>query len=162
MILVPWLWRKRFFKLSLIFTMLLLFPLDKWHDPPFEWIWIPLTQGCLSWVDLGLVVLEKKIVESRWPMYYYLPLEKDIAQIWMPLTQVLSCFVTRLVDIVAVILEKKRFDSRQRLNPLHPRKLVEIGLMVLERRFSKVVTFFTMLLFGMSLWHFYYVDIISA
>ena len=84
------------------------------------------------WMDLN--PLDPRMLKKRWPWpggsgeedclkSLTNVLLSPLGERTLIITQALSCFVIRLVDIVAVILEKKRFDSRQRLNPLHPRIL---------------------------------------
>ena len=61
--------KKKMFKVCIcILAISLLSPLEKEHDPSFEQIWIPITQGCFlpSLVEIGPVVLEKM---KMWKFY---------------------------------------------------------------------------------------------
>ena len=83
----------------------------------FEQTWILFTQGCFvpSWVEIGPVVLEKRIlfISSMYFRYFcnYLPLEKgkgpSFEQTWISFTQ--GCFVPSLVEIGQVVLWKRIF-----------------------------------------------------
>ena len=61
-----------------IFTISLLSPLGKGHDPTFEQTWFPIDQGCFvpSLVEIGLVILKKKFVNIFLLFRYNLPLKK--------------------------------------------------------------------------------------
>ena len=63
--------------------ILLSSPLGKGFGPSFKQIWIPLTEGCFvhSWIEIGLVVLEKilNFVNVFSLFCYCLALGKDVA-----------------------------------------------------------------------------------
>ena len=80
----------------------------------FEQTWIAFTQGCFvpSLVEIGPVVLEKKILKFRLCIFTILKLSRfgkgrgpSFEQTWIPFTQ--GCFVPRLVEIGPVVIEKK-------------------------------------------------------
>ena len=63
--------KKQFFNVYFLFPQLS--PLRKGHGPSFEQTWIPFTQGCIvpSLVEIGQVVLEKKIFKNFVNVFYY-------------------------------------------------------------------------------------------
>ena len=89
-------------------------PLGKGRGPSFQQPWIPFTQGCFapSLVEIGSVVLEKKIFEFRQCIFtisLLSPLGEgwcpSFEQTWIPFTQ--GYFVPSLVEIGPVVLENK-------------------------------------------------------
>ena len=67
--LALWFWRWRFFKFHwCIFTLLLLYPLEKGHGPSFVQTWIPLNQG---WFVPSLVKIDPMVLEKMniWKFY---------------------------------------------------------------------------------------------
>ena len=160
--MAQWFWRLcQFF-----FAISQLSPLGKRRGASFRQTWIPFTQGCFvpSLVEIGSVVLEKKIFEFRQCILVIALLSPlgegwgpSFEQTWIPFNQ--GYFVPSLVKIGPVVLEKKIFKSCQfffinsQLSPLLVGRgpsfeqtwipfnqeyfvpsLVEIGPVVLEKK----------------------------
>ena len=155
---------KKIFKFcQCIFAISQLSPLGKGRGPSFEQTWIPFTRGCFvpSLVEIGSVILEKKIYEFRQCIFAFSLLSPlgegwgpSFEQTWIPFTQ--EYFVPSLVKIGPVVLEKTIFKSCQfifnnsQLSPLWDLgtlgtwipftqghfvpSLVEIGPVVLEKK----------------------------
>ena len=79
-----------------IFTVSLLSPPPPGRGPLLEQTWVPIIQGCFVpiLVEIGLVVLEKKILDLRY-FCYNLTLEKDGPGTSFPFYP--TCFVQNLV-----------------------------------------------------------------
>ena len=88
------------------------------YYPRIHWffIWTNFTQGCFvpSLVEIGLVVLEKKILKMRQCIFaisLLSPLGKEqrpsFEQTWIPYIQ--GCIESSLVEIGPVVLQKKNF-----------------------------------------------------
>ena len=67
MLCAQWFWRRRFLKIVNVISQLS--PLGKGRGPSIEQTWIPFTQECFvpSLVEIGPVVLEKKM--KMWKVY---------------------------------------------------------------------------------------------
>ena len=108
-----WIWSSWFLNFVNIYLLFRYYlPLEK--IIPFILIHLnSLPQGCSvpSMVEIGWVVLEKKIFKFVSVFRYHLPLEigwgPSFQQSWIPFTQ--GCFVPSLVQIGPVVLEKKIF-----------------------------------------------------
>ena len=128
-------------------AILLLSPLERRCDPSFQHIWVPFIQGYSvpSLVEIGQVVLEKKIFKSRQCFSlcgYYLPLKKCMAlnlnkfefplskntlcHVWLTLAQRFWRRFSKVVNIFQFLLlsplkkEAKSFIWKK-LNPFNPR-----------------------------------------
>ena len=78
-----WMVLEKIFKILSMFYFWLFFltHCGKWHQSfSFDWTWYPFTQGCFvqSLVEIGPVVLEKKIFKCRQCIFKFLlsPIEK--------------------------------------------------------------------------------------
>ena len=97
-----------------IFAISWLSPLRKGLGPSFEQTWIPFTKGCfvLSLVEIGLVVLEKKIFKifSIYFGYFFIisPWKRTGPFIWTNLNPFAQGYIVpSFVEIGPVVLEKK-------------------------------------------------------
>ena len=118
--LIAWNWPKSSGKedfrfLQFIFAFSLLSPLGKGQGPSPEKNWIRIIQRCFvpTLVEIGPMVLEKKIFKSRWCIFaisLLFPLGNwqgmSIEQIWIPFTQVF--FVPNLVEIGPVVMKQTK------------------------------------------------------
>ena len=98
-------------------------------------IWIPFTQGCFvqSLVEIGFVVLEKKIIKYRLCIFTFPYLSSlvegcgpSFEQTWIPFT--LGCFVPSLVEIgpgeedenvKSLQMDRQTDDSQQAIRKAH-------------------------------------------
>ena len=117
----PMVLEKHIFKsFQRVFTISQLSPLWERRGSSFEQTWIPFTQGCSvsSFVEIGQVVLEKKIFKSCQFIFIISELSplwegrgSSFKQILIPFTQ--EYILPNLVEIGPVVLEKKIWTSCQ-------------------------------------------------
>ena len=99
------------------FAISLLLSIGKGCGPTFQQIWILATQRCFvpSLVEIGTVVLEKKIFTVRQCSFRYFIIislwKREWSPIWanliLPRRTAQGCFVRSLVEIDSVVFEKK-------------------------------------------------------